>query len=76
MAHQTATSRDGVQADDNIAWIDPSIDLDIDTRDKVKDDVVSKVTTQHVQIIVISRATHVHVVCAREILERARNNEC
>lgn len=64
MAHQSSSSGDGLRADDNTAWIDSWIENEPDPQN----DVVTKVTMQHAQVIWISRARHVYVesVCVGE----------
>lgn len=47
MAHQSSSSGDGLRADDNTAWIDPWIENEPDP----ENDVVTKVTMQHAQVI-------------------------
>jgi len=47
MANQNASSGEGVPADDNTAWIDPWIENEPDPRN----DVVTKVTMRHAQVM-------------------------
>ena len=58
MANQSASSGEGLPADDNTAWIDPSIENEPNPHD----DAVTKVTIRHAKIMWISRAHHVHVM--------------
>ena len=63
MANQNASSGEGVPADDNTAWIDPWIENEPDPRN----DVVTKVTMRHAQVMWISRARHGCVVCSSPV---------
>ena len=47
IANQNAASGDGSPADDNTAWIDPWIENEPDPHN----DVVTKVTIRHVQVM-------------------------
>lgn len=58
MANQSASSGEGLPADDNTAWIDPSIENEPNPHDDV-----TKVTIRHAKVMWISRAYHVHVMC-------------
>ena len=63
IANQNASSGDGAPADDNTNWIDPWIENEPDPHN----DVVTKVTMRHAQVMWISRARHVYVVCASPV---------
>lgn len=47
MANQSASSGEGLPADDNTAWIDPSIENEPNPHN----DVVTKVTKRHAQVM-------------------------